>query len=77
MAYINIEGTRMEKVKMNDRDIYKCGYDKAIKDYEMKLLYAAENGTPIEIGGRAYFIKSDIQNLRDIFNTLEIDKKNI
>lgn len=40
---------------------------------EERLLLACENGNPIEINGRAYFIKSDIQNLRDIFEDLEAD----
>lgn len=56
---------------MNNCDLYKCGYEQAIKDYEEKLLQAAAYGTPIEIRGKAYFIKSDIQNLRDIFDDLE------
>lgn len=38
-----------------------------------KMLLACENGTPIEIDGRAYFIKSDIQNLHDMFADLEVD----
>ena len=37
------------------------------------MLLACENGTPIEIDGKAYFIKSDIQNLRDIFTDLDVD----
>lgn len=36
-----------------------------------KLRMAAENGTPIEIDGRAWYLKSDIENLRDIFEDME------
>lgn len=36
-----------------------------------KLLRACENGTPIEINGKVYFLKSDIENLRDIFADIE------
>ena len=36
-----------------------------------KLLLAAENGTPIEINGRAWWLKSDIENLRDIFEDIK------
>lgn len=37
------------------------------------MLLACENGTPINIEGRAFFIRSDIQNLHDIFADLETD----
>lgn len=38
---------------------------------QQRMLLACENGTPINIEGRAYFIKSDMENLRDIFADLE------
>lgn len=45
-----------------------------IKLMQQRMLLACENGTPIELpDGRAYFIKSDMQNLRDIFLDLEAD----
>lgn len=50
---------------------YQNGIRHGIKLTEERLLLACENGNPIEINGRAYFIKSDIQNLRDIFEDLE------
>ena len=59
------------------KEIYERGYQDGIKHglklMEERLLLACENGNPIEINGRAYFIKSDIQNLRDIFEDLEAD----
>ena len=38
---------------------------------EQKILKACEEGKPIEIDGRVYFVKSDIQNLREIFAKME------
>lgn len=38
---------------------------------KQKLLLACENGTPIEINGKVYFVKTDIENLMDIFDDLE------
>ena len=35
------------------------------------MLLANENGTPLEIAGRVWFVKSDMENLRDIFADLE------
>lgn len=40
-----------------------------------RMLLACENGNPIEIDNRGYWIKSDIDNLRDIFADLEADKE--
>lgn len=49
------------------------GIELGIRLMQEKMLLACEKGTPIEIDGRAYFIKSDIQNLHDIFADLETD----
>ena len=50
------------------------GIEKGIRLMQERMLLACENGTPIELSdGRAYFIKSDIQNLHDIFSDLEAD----
>ena len=50
------------------------GSMQGIKIMEQRILLACENGTPIELpDGRAYFIKSDMQNLQDIFADLEAD----
>lgn len=45
------------------------------KQIKNELLQAAENGKPINLNGRAWFLKSDIQNLRDIFEDLESEVK--
>lgn len=50
---------------------YQDGIRQGIKLIEQKLLLACKNGSPINIEGRAYFIKSDMENLRDIFKGLE------
>lgn len=47
------------------------GIEKGIQLMQGKMLLACKSGIPIEIEGRAYFIKSDIQNLHDIFESLE------
>ena len=50
------------------------GIEQGIRLMQQRMLLACENGTPIELpDGRAYFIKSDMQNLQDIFADLEAD----
>ena len=52
----------------------KKGIEIGVKIMMNRMLLACENGTPIELqDGRAYFIKSDMQNLHDIFADLETD----
>ena len=55
----------------NFREEY--GVLRGIKLMEQRMLLACENGTPIEINGRAYFIHNDLQNLQSIFADLEAD----
>ena len=50
---------------------YNKGVLDGIKIMKQRMLLACENGTPIEIGGRAFFVRSDLQNLRDIMDDLE------
>lgn len=52
---------------------YQQGILHGIKLMEQRMLLACENGTPIEIGGFAYFIHNDLQNLQRIFADLEAD----
>ena len=47
------------------------GTQMGIRLMEERLLLACENGNPIGIKGSAYFVKSDIQNLRDAMDDLE------
>lgn len=47
------------------------GIEQGIRIMQQRMLLVCENGTPINIEGRAYFIKSDMENLRDIFADLE------
>ena len=58
----------IEKTK---QDYYKEGFALGMQLIKERIKLAAENGTPLDIDGRAYFIKSDIQNLRDIFEDME------
>lgn len=53
------------------QDYYKAGFMLGMQLIKERIKLAAENGTPLDIDGRAYFIKSDIQNLRDIFEDME------
>ena len=53
---------------------YNKGVLDGIKLMKQRMLLACENGTPIEIDGRAYFVRSDLQNLRDIMDDLEKDR---
>ena len=50
---------------------YKKGIEIGIKLMQKRMLLACENGNPIELDGRACFVKSDIQNLKQIFDDLE------
>lgn len=56
------------------RSEYQMGVDQGIEMMKQKLLHAHEKGNPIVLDQRAYFIKSDLDNLRDIFMDLERDK---
>lgn len=53
------------------QDTFEHGVVAGIKLMEQKILKACKEGKPVEIDGRAYFVKSDIQNLREIFDKME------
>ena len=57
--------------------LLKQAYSKGLEDgksqEQQKMLSACENGNPAVIDGRAFFIKSDLENLIDIFADLEAD----
>ena len=50
---------------------YKKGVQHGVKIMQQRMLLACENGTPIEIEGRAFFVRSDLQNLRQIMDDIE------
>ena len=56
-------------------NVERKGMERGIRLMKERMLLACENGTPISINGKAYFIKSDIQNLHDIFADLEADSE--
>lgn len=58
-------------MKFMFQDTFEQGVVAGIKLMEQKILKACEEGKPIEIDGRAYFVKTDIQNLREIFAKME------
>ena len=56
-----------ERIEQMMEEQYNKGITVGMELMMEKLRMAAENGTPIEIDGRAWYLKSDIENLRDIF----------
>ena len=50
---------------------YKKGFAEGVRLMEQRMLLAAENGPPINIEGRAYFIQDDIEHLKEIFAEIE------
>lgn len=50
---------------------YQRGIEQSVELMKQKMLHAYENGNPVELDKRAYFIKSDMDNLRDIFEDME------
>lgn len=52
---------------------YRKGIQDGIKIMQQRMLLACENGTPINIEGKAFFVRSDLQNLRDVMDDLEED----
>ena len=49
---------------------YQEGVCQGVRLMKQRMLLACENGNPIEIDNRAFFVKSDIDNLRDVFADL-------
>lgn len=54
---------------------YQEGVCQGVRLMKQRMLLACENGNPIEIDNRAFFVKSDIDNLRDVFADLETYKE--
>ena len=54
---------------------YHKGIMHGVKLMEQRILIACKNSTPINIEERGYFVKSDLQNLRDIFDDLEEEER--
>lgn len=50
---------------------YKKGFAEGVRLMEQRMLLAAENGAPIDVDGRAYFIQDDMDHLREIFAEIE------
>ena len=53
---------------------FQEGVKQGVKLMQQRMLMACENGTPINIEERAYFVRSDLQNLRDIFEDLVAER---
>lgn len=68
---ISAEFEKKEQREKELEDSFNSGVVTGIKLMEQRMLLACENGTPIEIGGFAYFIHNDLQNLQRIFADIE------
>ncbi|MCB6288592.1 hypothetical protein [[Clostridium] scindens] len=53
---------------------YQEGIAVGVELMEQKMLSACENGSPVEILGRAFYVRSDLQHLHDVFAELEKDR---
>lgn len=75
MTHYIIEETHLKKginvMESTKQDYYREGFKLGMQLIKERIKLAAEDGTPLDIDGRAYFIKSDIQNLRDIIEDME------
>lgn len=67
---LHIEESKLKELLENE---YRKGVAQGIKLMEQRLLLASENGTPLEVSGRAWFIHSDVENLQGIFEDMEKD----
>lgn len=63
-----------KELKMKLESEYWRGIEHGIKIMEERLLLASENGNPLDIEGRACFLKSDMENLQAIFEDLESEE---
>lgn len=52
---------------------YKKGVQHGTKIMQQRMLLACENGTPLDIDGRAYFVRSDLQNLREVISNIGME----
>lgn len=64
----------LELIKALDR-AERRGFEMGVKLTQQRMLLACENGTPIEINGRAYFVQDAVTNLRNIVESLGEDKR--
>lgn len=57
----------MEQKKFEDAKAaeYKRGFMDGIKLMEQRIIMAAESGKAIDIDGRAYFARNDLQDLEE------------
>ena len=64
----------MDEIQML-KEIYAEGIKEGILEgvrlMEQRMILAAENGTPIDVDGRAYFIQDDMEHLKGIFAEIE------
>ena len=64
--------TDLELIKALDRS-ERRGFEMGVKLMQQRMLIACENGTPIEINGKGYFVRDAVTNLRNIIDSLRED----
>ena len=58
------------KAKLDQAE--KKGIELGIRLMQNRMLLACENGTPIELpDGRVYWVRSDIEHLRQVMDSIE------
>ena len=64
----------LELIKALDR-AERRGFNLGVKLMQQRMLIACENGTPIEIDGKAYFVRDAIANLRNVIESLGEERR--
>lgn len=66
--------TDLELIKALDR-AEQSGFELGVQHMQQRILIACENGTPVELNGKAYFVQDAVANLRYIVESLGEDKR--
>lgn len=68
----------MKEQQLQDKldEYYNRGIQHGIRMMKDKMLLACRKGTPIEIDGRVYYIRSDLDNLKEITDISELQQIN-
>ena len=69
----------MKEQQLQDKldEYYNRGIQHGIRMMKDKMLLACRKGTPIEIDGRVYYIRSDLDNLKEIMEREVLNFKGV
>ena len=56
---------------METKSDYGKGINEGIRHMKERIKQAAESGKPIEIDGRAYFVKTDLDHLKEVMDSMD------